>query len=235
MDEDKLIVHGRGMMASAIRVTEGLTGAVFAAGISNSGESDCLEYTREHNELRSFIESNPDKKVVYFSSYIAKDGTSRYAQHKRQMESVISETANDFLVLRLPQVVGKTTNSTLVNYLVNAAKTRERITVQKNAYRSLVDVTDVGRILSLLSDKNITREVIAVGPLNPLWILEIVENIESILQLKIDFTTVDSGERQSADLSKALELLGRNDPIFHEAYQVSVLREYVPKLFGGSL
>ena len=234
MDKDRLIVHGGGMMASAIRFTEGLIGAVFAAGVSNSGEIDRLEYTREHNELRSFIDSNSDKKVIYFSSYIAKDGTSRYAQHKRQMESVIAETANDFLVLRLPQVVGKTTNSTLISHFVNAAKTREKITIQKNAYRSLVDVTDVGRILSLFIGKNVTREVIAVGPLNPLWILDIVENIESILQLKIDFTLVDGGDRQTGDLSRALELLERNDPLFDEAYQYSVLKRYVPKLFGRS-
>ena len=235
MDKDRLIVHGRGMMASAIRVTEGLTGAVFAAGISNSGEIDCREYIREYNDLRSFIESNSDKKIIYFSSYVAKDGTSRYAQHKRQMEALIAENANDFLVLRLPQVVGKTTNRTLISYFVHAAKTREKIAIQKNAYRSLVDVTDVGRILSLFIGKNVTREIIAVGPLKSLWILDIIENIESILRLKIDFTLVDGGERQSADLSRALELLGRNDPLFDEAYQCSVLREYVPKLFGRSL
>lgn len=221
-------------MASAIRLTEGLVGAVFAAGVSNSGEIDRLEYTREHNDLQRFIEINSDKKVIYFSSYIAKDSTSRYAQHKRQMESVIERTANDFLVLRLPQVVGKTTNSTLINYFVNAAKTGKKITIQRNAYRSVVDVTDVGRILSLFIGKNITREVIAVGPLKPLWILDIVENIESILQLKIDFTSIDGGDRQTGDLSRALMLLGRHDPIFDESYQYSVLKRYVPKLFGGS-
>ena len=235
MDKDRLIVHGRGMMASAIRLTEGLTGAVFAAGVSDSGEIDCREYIRERNNLRKFIESNSDSKVIYFSSYIAKDGTSRYAQHKREMESVIAETANDFLVLRLPQVVGETTNRTLISYFVNAAKTRDKITIQKNAYRSLVDVTDVGRILSVFIGKNVSREVIAVGPHKPLWILDIVENIESILQLSIDFTLVDGGDRQAGDLSRALELLERNDPLFNEAYQYSVLKEYVPKLFGRSM
>jgi hypothetical protein len=231
--QNKSIVHGGGMMASAIRSTEGITGAVFAAGVSNSMEIDHLEYTREKKDLRTFIDNNSNKKIIYLSSYIARDGTSRYAQHKRQMELMIEEKANDFLVLRLPQVVGRTMNRTLISYFVNAAKIREKLTIQRNAFRSLVDVTDVGRIISLFNQKKVTREVIAVGPLKPLRVLYIIENIESILQVKIDFTLVDDGDRQTGDLSRALELLERNDPLFDEAYQCSVLKKYVPMLFGG--
>ena len=231
--KDKLTVHGGGMMASAIRVTANLVGAVFAAGVSNSGETDDLKYAREQNDLRSFIEHNRDNRIIYFSSYVARDGRSLYAQHKRQMEALIAETANDFIVLRLPQVVGKTSNKTLISYLVNALKTKEQIAIHKDAYRSLVDVTDVGRILASFVGRNVTREVIAVGPLKPLWIVDIVKNIESILQAKINFSLISGGERQSGDLSRALELLEPCDPLFRESYQYSVLEKYVPKLFGG--
>jgi len=233
--QNKLVVHGGGMMASAIRSAEGVIGAVFAAGVSNSGEIDRLEYAREQSCLETFINNNSNKKIIYFSSYIARDGTSRYARHKRQMELTIAEKANDFLVLRLPQVVGRTTNRTLISYFVDAAKKREKITIQRNAFRSLVDVTDVGRIISLFNQKNVTREVIAVGPLKPLRVLHIIENIESILQVKIDFTLIDGGDRQTGDLSRALELLEHNDPLFDEGYQYSVLKKYVPTLFGRSL
>ncbi len=221
------------MMAAAMRATEGLAGAVFAAGVSNSGELDRLEYAREEDTLRAFIEKNRDRQIIYFSSYIAKDGTSRYAQHKREMELLIAERARDFLVLRLPQVVGKATNKTLVNYFVNAARMREAIAIQRNAFRSLVDAADVGRVLSLFIGKNVTREIIAVGPRKPLRVLDIVESIESILKLKMDYTIVDGGERQSADLSRASQLLDCNDPLFDTDYQHYVLNKYVSKLFSG--
>jgi len=230
---DKVVVHGGGMMAAAIRAAEGLAGAVFAAGVSNSAELDCLQYAREENELRSFIGDNFDRQIIYFSSYIAKDGASRYAQHKRQMERLIAESARDFLVLRLPQVVGRATNKTLISYFVNAAKTRQAIAVQRDAFRSLVDVADVGRILSLfIAKKDVAREVIAVGPPKPLRVLEIVESIEAILEVKMDYTLVEGGERQSADLSRMSQLLDSTDPLFGDDYQHYVLKKYVSKLFS---
>jgi hypothetical protein len=232
--QDNLIVHGRGMMASAIRSTGNINAAVFAAGVSNSGEIDSSEYRREQDAIKTFIDVHYNRKIIYFSSYIAKNGTSPYAEHKRQIESIIQKTTNDFLVLRLPQVVGRATNKTLISYFVDAAKAGKQIAVQRNAFRSLVDVVDVGRILSLFTEKNVTREVIAVGPLKPLSALDIVRNIESILQLEIDIALVDGGERQSEDLSRALELLKSNDPLFDDAYQCLVLKKYVPKLFGGA-
>jgi len=232
--QSELVVHGSGMMASAIRSAKGIRGAVFAAGVSNSLETNEASYAREARTLREFIDQHTAEKIIYFSSYVAAAGESRYARHKRDQEDLIAQYSRDFLVLRLPQVVGQTANRTLISYLVHAARTGAVITIQKRALRSLVDVHDVGRITSLLTDKNVRREVIAVGPPKPMTILEIVEKIESVLSVKIHYKLTDEGERQWEDLARLIGLLDPCDPLFDESYQNSVLEKYVPSLFAGT-
>ncbi len=227
-----LHVHGRGLMASAIRATPGVCGAVFAAGISNSLEKDETKYTREETELSEFVGCYPAERIIYFSSFVAVAGETRYALHKRKMESIISRAASDFLVLRLPQVVGPTQNVTLISYLVQAARTGETIAIHQNAFRSLVDVDDVGRIISLLIDKNVTREIIAVGPPHPLPILDIVKEIEKVLGVQINRRLIDDGDQQCADLTRIRELLNPDDPLLKDSYQRVVLEKYVPGLFA---
>ena len=230
---NELIIYGGGMMASALRSAKEISGAVFAAGISNSLETNELEYLREKSELLTFLRANAAARVIYFSSFVAAAGQSRYAQHKRDLERLISAEASDYIVLRLPQVVGRTANRTLVSYLVRAARRKETITVQKNAVRRLVDVDDVGRLISRFIEKGVTREVISVGPRNPLRVMDIVAKIELILGMEVSYKLVDDGDQQLADLSRAAELLDSDDPIFRAAYQPAVLEKYVPCLFDG--
>lgn len=232
--QSELAVYGSGMMASAIRSAEGIRGAVFAAGVSNSLETNEASYAREARTLREFIDQHAAERIIYFSSYVAAAGKSRYAKHKRDQEELLAQYSHDFLVLRLPQVVGQTENRTLISYLVHAARTDAVVTIQKRALRSLVDVHDVGRITSLLTGKNVTREVIAVGPPQPMAILEIVDKIESLLSVKINYKLTDEGDRQSGDITRLIGLLGPCDALFEDCYQLSVLEKYVPSLFAGT-
>jgi hypothetical protein len=222
------------MMASAMRATPGVRGAVFAAGISNSLEKDEAKYAREERELSEFVQCYSAERIIYFSSFVAAAGQTRYALHKRKIESIISRGASDFLILRLPQVVGPTQNKTLISYLVQAARTGETIAIHHRAFRSLVDVDDVGRIISLLIAKNVTREIIAVGPSHPLAILDIVRKVESVLGVRINRRLVDDGDRQSADLTRIRELLDSRDPLQKKSYQNLVLEKYVPVLFADA-
>jgi len=229
-----LFVHGNGLMASAMRAATGVRGAVFAAGISNSLEKDEAKYTREERELSEFVRCHSAERIIYFSSFVAAAGETRYALHKRKMESVISQGASDFLILRLPQVVGPTQNKTLISYLVQAARTGETIVIHQRAFRSLVDIDDIGRIISLLIEKNVTREVLAAGPPNPLPILEIVEKIETVLGVRINRWLVDDGDRQGADQTRMRGLLDSDDPLLTDSYQSLVLEKYVPGLFADA-
>ena len=96
-------------------------------GFSNSGEIDRIEYKRELEDPYIDLSSLIAIIELYTSAAtLRRSGTSRYAQHKRQIESIIAESVNDFIILRLPQVVGVTANRTLINYFVSAARNKKQ-------------------------------------------------------------------------------------------------------------
>lgn len=228
---EKNVVHGAGMMASAMNGLSNAGAAIFAAGVSNSKETRIEEYEREKKTLYWFMENNKDKTLIYFSSYAAEQGGSPYAIHKREIEKTIRKKVKDYIIVRLPQVAGRTNNSsTLLKFLIHSACKKQRITLQRYSYRNLIDVCDVARVVGCFLDKGIKREIIPVGPIRPISIFDIVEKVEQIIQRKIKFEIVDCGDYQCADLARAKEILTKQDPIFAEGYQYLVMKKYIPVL-----
>ena len=117
------MVIGKGMMARAFSLYRSNNNVVvFASGVSNSRESSRKAFFRERNLLRECIATNGNKIIVYFSTWSIYDRMLKetpYVQHKIKMEKIIQRHAGTYLILRLPQVVGKTNNRTLINYFYN--------------------------------------------------------------------------------------------------------------------
>lgn len=225
--QDNLIIYGEGMMATAMRLLPKIDAAIFAGGVSNSSETSGNAFTREKNVLSDFIKKYNGRKIIYFSSYVASNGLTPYSNHKREMESIVRKNANNFIILRLPQVVGFTKNNTLINFLVNAALGKKEIKIQKEAHRSLIDVADVVGIVDLFFRQKITCEIVSVGPKSPIPILNIVKKIECILNININYVIQDGGDHQCADLTRFFSIINPASPILEDYYQFSILDKYV--------
>jgi nucleoside-diphosphate-sugar epimerase len=230
-------IVGNGMMARAASVlNSNVPVTVFASGVSNSNEKVASEYQREIDLLEKSISNN--SLFVYFSSYLAEDGDSQYAQHKRNAEDIVKQTGIRYLILRLPQVVGITYNNTLMNYIVKSIARKQHVLLQKHAYRSLIDVEDVMRVLQLLINKKYINLTLSVGPNQPINVIDIFKLVEEVLGSGTSYEELDSGSMQLANLTKLKKILGNKDVLFDEKYQKCVIEKYAKQLFqlrSGSL
>lgn len=86
----------------------------FAAGVSNSGETDEAEYKRELNLL---MEQPRSSHLVYFSSLSIFYSKTRYARHKRWMEMMIKKHFPKYCIIRVGNIDWGTNPHTLINYL----------------------------------------------------------------------------------------------------------------------
>lgn len=224
-----LSIVGNGMMAkSASVLSSDWPTTIFASGVSNSAETAQSSYQREIDLLQKAISDT--SLFVYFSSYLAEDGNSVYAEHKRHIEELIKQETSNYIILRLPQVVGIASNNTLINYFVRAIVRKEYLALQKYAYRSLIDVEDVMRVLQTLIDKRLSNITISVGPSRPMKVTDIFKVIEEIVGGETSYEELETGTHQRADLTKLIQILGKNDPLFADGYQRCVLEKYALKL-----
>jgi nucleoside-diphosphate-sugar epimerase len=94
---------------------------IYAAGVSNSACTNPNEFMRERQRLEGALRQSENVDAfVYFGTCSVADPdalNTPYVQHKLAMEQMVASHANN-LILRLPQVAGKTSNPhTLLNFL----------------------------------------------------------------------------------------------------------------------
>jgi len=188
---------GRGLIASTFKhYSDNSEVIVFASGVSNSGESNAAEYEREFKLLQQFVSSN--SKLIYFSTCSVIDDSlkeSSYIRHKLNVEKYISENFYSFIIFRLPIVVGKNTNPfTLTNFLFNKIKNNEKFTLFDKAHRYLIDIDDLGLILSsMINAGKFDNQILDVCFNNKTSILELIAIFEKIINKKALYIIKESG------------------------------------------
>ena len=104
------MVIGNGLMATTFsHYAHNDDVLIFASGVSNSTTEDPLEFEREIDLVRKAIEDHPHRLFIYFSSCSILDpavSSRPYARHKLAVEEYIKSEVNDFLILRISNVVG---------------------------------------------------------------------------------------------------------------------------------
>lgn len=189
------MIVGNGLIASAFKKNSHYfkKHIVFASGVSNSGSVKDLEFRREFDLIDDFFDD--EKVFIYFSTCSIYDSTkkdSEYVKHKLSVENYISEKFKKFIIYRLPNVVGKSSNpNTLTNYIFNQIKKCGSIDVYKNACRYLIDVDDVVQIVEMT--KNESNKVINLNFDNRITMAELIFNFENILDLKVHKKLIDEG------------------------------------------
>lgn len=151
---------------------------VFASGVSNSKEQREDEYLRELELLKHSIVTYRDKRLIYFSSCsIVAANSSRYNDHKKTVEQFIKDNLENYLILRLPNIVGRSNNRTqLLNYFYNSLINQDKVVVNTDCIRHLIDVEDLPRIVESL--RNLKGTTLNVAFNNGTSVKEIVRLLE---------------------------------------------------------
>ena len=227
------MVVGNGMLARAFMNTFDTNPEVlvFAAGVSNSVCKDRKEFDRERAALLSTLDRFPKvESIVYFGTCSVEDTEvieSDYVQHKLRMEAIVLDQPSG-VVFRLPQVAGVMKNRhTLLNFLFEKITNGERFEVWKNAYRNIIDVDDVVRLVgALLKRTDINKRIMNIASPRDYSILEIVQAMERTIGIKSIHHLVDRGTRYQIDVSVMAKILSPSDVLFASEYLYAILEKY---------
>jgi len=226
------MVIGRGMIAKAFaRYNNDKQVLIYASGVANSAHTDNAEFEREKNLLLSSLQTSQDKTFVYFSTCSIDDkdvACSPYVLHKINMENLIRSMHHDYVIFRLPQVVGRslTNRATLVNYLYDKIMQGEHFIVWKNAVRYIIDVDDVSLIAGQIIDRKIMRNTTINIVSRPYSVLDIVTILEMILGKKADYELVEKGTHHDIIHSTASRIAEELNIYFDKPYLERILLKY---------
>ena len=227
------MIFGSGLLAFAFgpKFANSATSCVYAAGVSNSNCSDQREFDREQDRLMVAMGQHRSAELFLYFGTCSANGllasTSPYVQHKIKMEKIVEEHPR-YLILRLPQTVGKTENPhTLLNYIFARIIRSERFQVWKNARRNIIDVDDVVRIaIGLALEEGVRRECINVANFSDNAMVEIVELMAKVGGKNAIYDCVGKGDAYPIDTRRIREVSPRCGVVFGPKYLELVLRKY---------
>ena len=237
-------IVGSGLIARSLAPYAALHEDVLAdaAGVSRSNEPDARAYGRELSLVDDLIRRAKarDMRLVYFTgggavygrwaTSVAEDAhlhpQSRYGQHQIICERRIRESGVRHIIVRLPNVVGPTSNTAqLVPNLVTQCL-KGRVNVQARAERDLIGSDDTASIISRLLELQADRYTVNVASGQSVPVTLLVAELNELLATRPIVVRSEVGEAQRFDTSLMCELLGY-DPFatpgyFHQLLQRNV-------------
>ena len=224
------MIIGNGLIANLFRENDRENVVFFASGVSNSLETDKSAFLREENLIRKTIKENPNKIFIYFSTcsiYDSSKNGSSYVNHKLKMEQIVEELANQFLILRVSNAVGKGGNpNLLMNYLVNAFHQEKEITVHTLATRNLIDADDVKNITLKFINENSFNKIINVAYLENFSTKEILEILEKHFNKTAKTYLVKSGQSYLISIPEAEAYFAENKLTEKKEYLLRIIKRY---------
>ena len=206
----------------------------YAAGVSNSLCKEKELFIKDKNRLNEFSKTiEEDGTLLYFSTCSIDDPSRNqnfYIQHKLDIENFIKKNFKKFLIVRLSEVVGKSTNSnTLVNFFFDKIKKKEKFDLWADANRSIIDIEDVVKVLIdfLSNNKLITNQIINIANPKMSTAFHIVKILENITQTKAKYNMISKGEKNwNINTSAINNSLKRCDIKFKKDYLENLLKKY---------
>lgn len=231
------MIIGSGLIAQAFAIPYSQRDdvCIYAAGVSNSSCVDVQEFERERKYLSEILTQTKHVGVfVYFGTCSVDDTEARstpYVQHKLAMEQIIA-THPHYLIFRLPQIAGKTSNPhTLLNFLYARISRSEAFSLWRNAKRNIVDIDDVVAIVSqFIADESMRNVTLSIA--NPISysMLDIVNAMERSVGKRAIYYLVERGFEYTIDTSLILPVLKNANVKFTSDYLEKVMRKYYGKL-----
>lgn len=204
---------------------------IYAAGVSNSSCMDENEFSRERKRLENALQKTMHVDVfVYFGTCSVADPEARktpYVRHKLEMEKIVSSHPR-YLILRLPQVAGKTPNPhTLLNFLYARIARSESFNLWRMARRNIIDISDVALIAEYLIFKISARNtIINIANQVNYPIVEIVKTLGRVVGKCPLYDSVDRGSSYSIDINFIHSELHKTGVEFGNDYLLNVLKKY---------
>ena len=224
-----MIIVGNGMISRAFKDSsyDFSDCIIFASGVSNSKCIDPLEFDREFNTLEKTLKY--DKRLIYFSTSSMYDDSlngSCYIEHKLNIESFITTKFKDYIIYRLPNVIGLTKNkNTLINYFSDSIQNEREVSIYEKSTRYIFDVDDMVKYVFLT--KNKLNSVINLNFNIRYKVSEIWQEVEKALKIKGKFTLLNLGNDYKIDNSLFIKTIGENK--IPELNDVSYLQKTIKK------
>lgn len=207
---------------------------IYAAGVSNSSCIDVQEFERERQLLSETLEQTKHVGVfAYFGTCSVADPealNTPYVQHKLAMEQLVVAHPRH-LILRLPQVAGKTPNPhTLLNYLYARISRSEAFNLWIKAKRNIIDIDDVAAIAGqFIADESVRNVTLNIA--NPISysMIDIVGAMERAVGKRAIYYLVERGSEYTIDTSAILPVLESAGVEFGSDYLENVMGKYYGK------
>lgn len=207
---------------------------IYAAGVSNSGCTNSHEFARERKRLAEALQqAKTVDTFVYFGTCSVVDPEAQhtpYVQHKLAMEQLVSAHPRH-LILRLPQVAGKTPNPhTLLNFLYARIVRSEAFQLWSKAERNIIDVDDVVAIArQLIANDNLRRVTLNVA--NPVSypMTDIVAAMDKAVGKHAVYKFLERGSGYPIDISTMLPVVDAAGVKFDNGYLERVIDKYYGK------
>lgn len=223
------VIIGNGLLAHSFssRYADRGDVVVFASGVSNSTETAPAAFAREREMLARAMAAR-DATLVYFSSCgVTSAQETAYIAHKRQMEQLVGSHPQG-LILRLPQVVGRSANpNTLTNYLAAEILSGRTLSVWRYADRNLIDIDDIVPIASeLIENRAAYPSCVAIASTHTIRMPDLIDRFEVILGKKVSMEILEKGESLVIDTSISSHIAERLGIDFGPGYVERLLRKY---------
>lgn len=204
---------------------------IFASGVSDSKCTSLNDFQREEKLLIKTIEENPNKKIIYFGTCSVYDkdlSKSEYVIHKLKMEGVVTNLHDNFLILRLPNIVGSGGNpNTVFNFLYNQIRTSKPFDLWENATRNFLSIEHLVKIVSsILSIEENRNKIYNIANTKAFKIPFVVGAMESFLNTKAVYNVIQKGCDVLIDTSETEDITREIIEIKEKNYIQYLLKKY---------
>ena len=227
------MIIGNGLIANAFKEFKKDSDVlIFASGISNSSLNSSKDFERELHLLNEHIQT--EMLLVYFSTVSVFDKTlssSPYILHKKKIEDLISENCKSYITIRLPNVVGKTSNQhTLTNFISAKITKGETLKIHKNASRFLMDIDDVSALVTkIISENKFHNKTINVCFNNPIRLPELIKIYSDVLKAEIKTIELERGNTYDVENGEFSAFIKNQNITISGDYNRSLIKKYYGK------
>lgn len=223
------MIVGNGMIASEFNLhsEDYVDYLIFASGVSNSKEINKNEFDREKKIILEIINKYKRLKLIYFSSILVEISKNKYYTAKLEIEELIKTYAANYIIFRLPQIIGNRGNSNnLVNFLKHSINNDLEIIVYNDVERALIDIEDLVMVVNYCKNK-INHEILnfsGIEKLNVIILCNLIGNIlnkKPILKITNDVENNNWNTKNSDIVNEAIVKINNVE------YTNRVLRKYI--------